>query len=147
MFDRENALGSDPIHLQPGQGETLPVRAHAFLNWTKILVLPGEVYRIEPVEHKRWVDWFICSGPERYHSHLTDCQRSKLRNPKAPFFALMVTVDDDDAGSVAVATPQQPYLDRFEPLRQGELTFFANDLEGWYWNNWGSLIVKVTRIQ
>ena len=120
------------------------VRAHELLNHTELLVSPGETYSIQP-QKGRWVDWFIPSGPAGYHTPWTDRFKSKLRNPRAPFFALMVTVGDDDAGSRVVATPEHPCLARFEPSKQGELTFFANDLRGWYWNNWGAIEVQVTR--
>jgi hypothetical protein len=82
------------------------VRAHEPLNHTELLVSPGETYSFQP-QKGRWVDWFIPSGPAGYHTPWTDRFKSKLRNPRAPFFALIVTVGDD--------LPPITFLDESDP--------------------------------
>jgi hypothetical protein len=139
-----STLGPPKSPLAVDDHRLFRVRAHEPLNRTELVVSPGEVYSIQP-RRGCWVDWFIPCGPAGYHTPWTDRFKSKLRNPHAPFFALMVTVGDDDSGSQAVVTPEHPHLARLEPSKQGKLTFFANDITGWYWNNWGAIEVQVTR--
>ena len=141
------ALDPQTAHLAVNESRTLRIRAHPYLNHAELFVFPGETYAIAPKKGQRWVDWFIRCGPEGYQWSWTDRFKSQLRNPNAQFFALMVTVADDDGASQPVTTHEHSTLDRFEPMQRGELTFFANDIKGWYWNNWGAIEVQVTRIR
>jgi subtilisin family serine protease len=139
------ALDPEMAHLAINESRTFRIRAHPYLNHTKLFVFPGETYAIAPKKGQRWVDFFISCGSKGYQWSWTDRFKTQLRNPHATFFALMVTVADDEGASQPVTTHEHPTLHHFEPMQRGELTFFANDLKGWYWNNWGAIEVQVTR--
>lgn len=60
------------------------------------------------------------------------------RVPAARWFALIGALDRD-AETLVVLGREHIYV----PPRDGELSFFANDVPGMYWNNWGTLVLAV----
>jgi hypothetical protein len=141
------ALRKDLVPLELNESKTFRVSSRAKWNSSGIDAGPGETYRItlDP-PGQRWVDFFIPSGASGYSSFLTNPFRSRLRNPRYPFFALLVAAGEDETQAVPAADPTQGFVD-FTPPQRGELLFFANDLHHAYWNNFGSMRVRVTRIR
>jgi len=116
------------------------VRAAAYWNDTGILLRPDMRYDL--VAEGRWIDLFICSGPEG-NPRPTWSQRQlgcRLRAPDALYFTLIGALDRDLATIFAIGARRVGW----SPPRAGQLTCFANDVPGFYWNNRGSVRLMVT---
>lgn len=141
---------SSPLHLDAGESLALEAGSKAKWNITPLQVQAGEVYRFEA--SGTWHDASIRSGPEGYQSpniwfRLVAWLR---RVPKANWFALVCMIDQDkstrfdfthgerfDRGHVTVEATMS---------KDGFLNCFANDLPFTYWNNSGSVRLKITRL-
>jgi hypothetical protein len=141
-FDIDTLHGSTELDLKPGQTRTVVVPAKA--NWagTGIVVKRGEVYRFESLPPDRWYDFYYPTSARGYSSlPFQSHWESKRRVPLAPWFALCGSVER--AGKAF-----QIHINRDEPLPgNGEVGLFANDVPSAYWNNSGSLHVRITRIR
>jgi hypothetical protein len=135
-------LGSPAASIKVGEQRTVCIHAHCVWNDAGIRVNKGEEYNF--TGEGQWWDWIFPSGvsgyqPPKWSIFQTLLQRLR-RVPTDPWFALSAQVLSEKGNSVAVAAS--------EPLRvatDGRLTLFANDVRGFYWNNWGSVCVTVRR--
>jgi hypothetical protein len=117
---------------------TAIIEARRIWNRTGIQLESGKTYTF----HARgaWIDWYIRHGPEgdpsaNFYMRLFERFRRR-KNEK--WFALIGAVDQNIATAFLIgagATIQMKY--------SGELTCFANDVRGFYWNNCGSVVVQV----
>jgi hypothetical protein len=138
-----NALGGKT--LKPSQSAEVRVRAHSYWNDSEITVAPGQRYRIEVLDpSRRWIDFFIRSGAASYTSWLTSWDSRNLRNGNVPFFAAMATTGDETTAQPVVAAGRTS-LD-LAVQTHGRIRLYANDVPGFYWNNFGSLMMKITRL-
>ena len=91
----------------------------------------------------------VCrAGPKGYPSPnaVMRLWEGGRRVPAAAWFALVCSVDADEKLQQPVLTGVFPDSDPpITFLRGGELTCFANDVEGFYWNNWGTITMAVQR--
>jgi len=88
-----------------------------------------------------WYDAWIRTGPDGYQSGncLQRWSERLRRAPSEDWFVLMGAIDCDPStifriGTCAVVTPP----------RDGQLTCFANDVPGMYWNNRGAVHLIVS---
>lgn len=116
------------------------IRAAAYWNDTGIMLRPESCYDFIAEGH--WIDLIIRSGPEGNPNpvwtqrQLAGC----LRAPDALYFTLMGALDRDPATIFAIGARRVGW----SPPRAGQLTCFANDVPGFYWNNRGSVRLTVT---
>jgi hypothetical protein len=116
------------------------VRACAHWAATGIHVEAGSCYRLSA--RGTWWDFYVRTGPAGYRGRVFEWLglTKRLRCPEARPFALIGAIDADPATQFVIgnglSTP-------WSPPRSGELTCYANDLAGWYWNNWGSIELQV----
>jgi len=133
---------STELHLNPGQSRTVVVPAKANWTGTGVVVKRGEVYRFESLPPDRWYDFYYPTSARGYSSlPFQSHWESKRRVPLAPWFSL--------CGSIGRAGKAfQIHINEDEPLPgNGEVGLFTNDVPSAYWNNWGSLHVRITRIR
>lgn len=111
-------------------------------NETGIVVQAGATYAL--AAEGRWTDFFIASGPEG-NATPTWPQRlleSRLRMVGARYFALIGAIDSDPATLFLIGCGVACWT----APRTGQLTCFANDVPGFYWNNRGSIALTVLRL-
>ena len=117
------------------------VAARALWNRTGIQLLEGEKYLLEA--DGKWVDWFIPHGPEGdpsdsfYMRVFESYRRIKHEN----WFTLIGALNSDISTAFRIGAKCT-----YRAVSSGELTCFANDVEGFYWNNRGEVVIKVARI-
>lgn len=126
--------------LNKGEEVTLTVYARERYSLQRIAVKRSEAYMIRCDEDQRWYDLIIPSSPNGY------------RNPLAAWFGLRVygekchclcgAWNESDKRTFATSTDTALVV---QPMEEGTLSFFANDVLGYEWNNWGSIQVKVMR--
>jgi hypothetical protein len=117
---------------------TAIVKARKLWNKTGIRVTAGVTYCFKA--EGCWVDFYILHGPAgdpspnfymRWFEHL---RRMNDQN----WFTLIGAIDEEMATAFPIGKGGQ-----FVMTRSGELTCFANDVKGFYWNNWGHVTLTV----
>lgn len=139
-------------------------------NRSGITVVKGQEYKFQIVESgEEWLDGTIKSTPEngwddRFYNNLVGSLASPLkRSNEANWYALIGTIDKNDRGSFSVfAKAMNSSEDKsqrvsneslsrewgpIEMTETGQLYFYANDMKGRYFNNKGSLRLKISRIR
>jgi hypothetical protein len=115
------------------------IRAHLFWNRTGILLQANHTYTI--TASGRWVDFFIPHGPDGDPSPFAYMRsfESKRRLPTHNWFVLSGAIDCDPATAFPIGSHC-----KYTPTQSGELTCFANDVPGFYWNNWWHVTLTLT---
>lgn len=143
---RPSQVVASNVRLLPGDSAIIPVVARIPQNHTKIEVVQGASYSFLVPEGERWTDWLIKVGPLGYaHGPLVFIQESfRFRKPLPDqnWFALTGSVSGSDDHLFLIGGRLKPI-----PMQaSGELILFANDAKGFYWNNFGTIHVVVTRV-
>lgn len=132
-----------PKKLALGAATFVVVPARSQWTSTGVYARPGEKYRFQSLPPDRWYD-LIKPSTSRGYPSLSSIQRSAekcRRVPSAPWFALCASVEPTGTPFVVCGKSEVPI-----PAR-GEIGLFANDAPGAYWNNFGRLKVRITRLQ
>jgi hypothetical protein len=105
-----------------------------------LYVKSGEEYEFfcDPDQH--WKDWFVTANPDGYFNPLALLMG--LRAITAKCFCLCGAFDRDDSTSFPIGSKN---IVRMQKM--GLLSFFANDVKGFYGNNSGSIKLNITRLQ
>ncbi len=117
-----------------GESRTVEICSRPLWNQTDIQLIPGSY---EMKARGTWVDFYIPCGPNGYRKIFP----GTLRFPNASIFALIGAIGMDEANRFVIGE----HL-RIDISGIGELCCYANDLLGWYWNNWGKLTLTVSRL-
>lgn len=140
---REAILASPGGSPDVNETKTIRVRAHCFWNDSGLDVRKGERYSV--TASGSWWDLNFRSGAAGYSapswSVFQNLLQGHRRMPGDKWFALggqVLTVDRTTA-------PIEVGENIFVPS-DGRLTFFANDVPGFYWNNWGALTLQIRRV-
>lgn len=122
-----------------GESVTVEICARRFWNKTGIQLMAGQTYLLTARGH--WVDFFIQHEPSGDPSNgwYLRLFESKRRLPRENWFVLAGALDSDPATAFRIGSRCE-----YTPAQTGELTCFANDLPGFYWNNWGHVTLVVT---
>lgn len=127
---------SDGRSLRVGESSSMTVNSASYWNDSVVRVKKGERYLLEA--SGKWTDWFITTTADGYsnwfYEHLT-------RNPKAPMFSLVGSVAKKPGSDFFVGVKKEMAM-----TLDGQLSFYANDITHFYWNNKGSLQLKITRL-
>lgn len=117
------------------------IKARKLWNRTGIEVVAGQTYSLSA--HGIWVDCYIQHGPEGDPSPNTYMRLfERLRRVSDQnWFTLIGAVNENIGTAFAIGK------NRTLPMNySGELTCFANDVRGFYWNNLGSVLLDVTPV-
>jgi len=117
------------------------IRARARWNQTSIMLTAGETYEL--VASGCWTDLVIPHGPggdpsNSWYMRLFERWR---RVPTADWFSLIGTINTDMETAFVIGGRCL-----HSPRRTGQLMCFANDVPGFYWNNFGEIHLRVTRV-
>jgi hypothetical protein len=128
------------IQLKMGESVVAKIDARPPNNATGIRLEIGSRYEL--VASGIWFDAGHGSGPEGYEegTFLQNLFTWLRRAPNQNWFALIGSVD----------AKEKPFLIGrhliYECCQEGELICFANDVPGFYWNNTGSINLRICRI-
>ncbi len=125
--------------LQVGEHRTLIINARDVYSSEQIAVEKDEKFELVCAGKQRWKDWFISSGPDGYFNFFAGLWGLRVKPVKC--FCLCGAYNKQDRGAFPVGsycalTTAQP----------GNLSFFANDSKGFYFNNKGKVKLEVKRI-
>ena len=137
--------------LAVGDVASLDAYAREPWNWTSIFVARGEMYRFKANPAREWRDASISCSAAGYSRFWLAPFASFRRVPSARWFELCGAVGD--AGNPSISgVPANETLFRIGPgctwksNADGYLYLFANDVNGFYFNNRGSVQVTVERL-
>ena len=114
---------------------TINVKSADYWTDSSVTVQKGDKYRFEATG--KWTDWFITTTADGYKNFIYELF---ARNPKAPMFSLN--------GAVGRSKPYF-FIGTNKVITMpasGKLSFFANDINHTYWNNKGSISLKITKV-
>jgi len=141
--------------MRVSESVTLSVLSAEKLNWTGIWMDPSAHYQVKVPSGQTWVDdeiqcdesgWEIDDQAFRWiKKKFIESKEDNRRVPQANWFELCGTITADRSGHFVIGKRFQ--RNSFRPTREGEFYLFANDLEGKYDNNSGSLQVTVKRLK
>lgn len=131
------------MKLSVGEERKIKVPAAELYSPESIEVLAGQEYEFTCKGSQVWIDFFIPTHPKGYNNRLANVGKKELRLKTAKCFCLCGVYNKKDATAFAIATQAKQIV----PAGcDGELSFFANDVLGFYWQNWLSVEVVIKRI-
>ncbi|WP_446809010.1 hypothetical protein ACH50O_17380 [Methylomonas sp. 2BW1-5-20] len=123
-----------------GEQNTFPVYARQFWNDSGIDLVKDASYLFNA--QGTWLDLIIPCGPDGYTSLLYQKDlENLLRLPNKNWFMLCGALDQGEHSLFGIGSS---YL--YKANNNGRLFCFANDMPGWYWNNFMSIQVSIKRV-
>lgn len=123
-----------------GEQNTFPVYARQFWNDSGIDLVKDARYLFNA--QGNWLDLITPCGPDGYPGLFYQKKlENLLRIPNRKWFLLCGAVDQDSNTAFEIGSS---YL--YKSDKKGRLFCFANDMPGWYWNNFGNIQVKIKRV-
>lgn len=128
------------MKLQIGEASVVKICSRKWWNSTQVEISEGEEYEFT-VEGK-WTDFGITKDANGYtcaYLQLFDrCKRAKQDR----WFALIGSLDKNEDKYYLIGKKSCiPFNE------SGILYCFANDVKGFYWNNWGHVTLQLKRIK
>ena len=126
--------------------QTAIIRARETWNHTGIELAAGHSYQMLALG--KWTDFFIkrdangFTSDEAILAKVLRKHERRRRMPRENWFALIGAIDRDETTAFKIGTALT-----FDATATGELTCFANDEPGFYFNNWGSIELTVTLVK
>ncbi len=128
------------IHtLQPGESIQISVYAHDKYSRHVISVESGQEYKVSYMKG-RWIDLMIPATAAGYKNPLANLFGQRLKGVNC--FCLCGAYNNSDAGTFAIGSEHT-----FTAQDSGSLSFFANDVPGYDWNNWGYIDIIIKRLK
>lgn len=127
--------------LSPGETRSLIIWASDYYSRNKLVIEPGQTYHFAVSPADWWVDMVVVTNAKGYNNHLIDWRKLRIRVPGAKCFALCAAMNENDATAFVVGTETRTTFPE-----NGILSFFANDVKGYYGNNWGKITLEVLRL-
>ena len=136
---------ADISDLDIGDSAVFQVQARICANPTFLRVTKGTQYQFFVPPGQRWTDLFIGTDANGYANSPISCIQDLFRGlkplPEKNWFALAGAIDRPRNAPFLIGNDRNPIVMKAD----GQLILFANDAAGFYWNNFGSLLVAITR--
>ena len=126
------------LRLGVGASKSFIVSSELRWNETEVGIESGEIYSFSATG--TWTDLDSVTDADGYSSAALDPFNALKRDTSALWFELIASIDTTTLYSVG-STNTITFNET------GMLTFFANDAEGFYGNNMGSITTTIMRIQ
>lgn len=128
--------------MEVGQTASATIQARAPWNDTRIDLVQGGIYQL--TAEGKWWDLFIQADADGYPTKLwpQGHYESRRRVPTALWFCLVGVIASVEGRAFAIGRHAQ-----IEAETQGRLFCCANDVPGYYFNNFGKLQLLVQRVR
>lgn len=129
------------MRLVLNESVTFRISARTKYSLDQLQVIGGETYtfQVDP-KNSCWWDMIIPSFGEGWDMFLSP--RKGRRLPSKPLLYLCACMDREDSQAFGIGK----YLEEWKVSKDGVLSFFANDYPTMYFNNWGTISLKITRV-
>lgn len=143
----EEVQTAEVTELKVGEYKNVSVCACRPWNESGIQVAEGQQYSFKAEIISDWIDGKVLSDPFEgwlggFYKTVGFLSGYLKRSDKTSWYALVGSVGMDDANTFAVIKSEDG---RVPMNKSGKLYFFANDMEGRYFNNKGKIILQVIR--
>lgn len=128
----------NPNRLAVDESKTFEVFAAERWNFTMLEVEAGETYRLTSAG--TWIDLNIETDANGFSDEILDAFSHLKRNTDAKWFELIASIDT--TSQHIVGGEREVTFNE-----SGTLSLFANDAEGFYGNNSGSINTTITRLE
>ena len=118
---------------------TIDVKARDFYSHFSFDVKQGHVYEFNHDSHTQWCDWYKWCGADGYDFPLASWIGMRVKNAKC--FSLCGSYNQERDKTFLIGSSNKILIDQ-----NAHLYLFANDVKGFYWNNFGYIRVHVTRV-
>ncbi len=126
------------MKLNLNQSESLTIYANRKWNQTGIEIQNGEAYKF--VAEGTWRDLLTKCDANGYSNAYMRLYNKWKRSEENKWFALM--------GSINQTTDFLIVIENEKAFNQGgEFFCYANDVNGFYWNNFGEISLTITRVR
>jgi hypothetical protein len=125
------------MRLAKNNFKEIQVCSRQFWNDTAIEIMAGEQYQFDVTG--TWKDLTVKTDADGYSNLYMSLFNKLKRSKENKWFALMGSLDQ--SGYFLIGKTNEVSFNQ-----TGKLYCFANDVRGFYWNNSGSVTLKVTRI-
>lgn len=123
-----------------GEKREVTIRAREPWNDTQVDLVSGGVYRFSAPGH--WIDLVIWTDADGYDSVLVQhTMESRRRMANNKWFALVGTIGMNDETAFVIGKENT-----WSSPESGRLFAYANDVPGYYFNNFGHLTMTVERL-
>jgi hypothetical protein len=131
-----------PTTMRIGQTAYVTVCADKLWNDSGIDVVSGQAFTFIVPGGEEWIDWKRPCGADGYaSSYFLRPWEIFRRVPKAKWFELIGTIGRSTRHPIVIGSKLLDFL----PAYPGRLYLFANDVPWMYWNNKGTIAVRITR--
>lgn len=122
--------------------ESIPIEIIAKCKWnpTEIEISAQEEYKFEA--SGSWSDLMVKTDADGYTNGYMRLFNNLKRAKQYPWFALVGVLNQSNNEYFLIGKNNKIAFEQ-----SGKLYCFANDVNGFYWNNFGSISLKVTRIK
>lgn len=128
------------MKLQINETIEVKIRARCKWNFTQVEISEGEEYEFTAMG--KWTDFTITKDADGYTNSHMQLFDNKKRAKEYLWFALIGSLDkNEDKYYFIGKNIKIPFNDN------GILYCFANDIKGFYWNNFGYITLQVKRIK
>ena len=128
------------MHLQPSQYKEIEIMARHKWNPTNIEILAGEEYRFDVTGTRR--DIIIKTSADGFSNFFMDLYASRKRSKENKWFALMGSLEQNENKLFLIGKENTIEFDE-----SGTFYCLAKDDKHFYWNNFGSVKMKIKRIK
>ena len=120
--------------------DTISIQIYSsnFWNDTDIDIQTGDEYKFEATGF--WKDLFLTIDADGYSNLYVSLFNKFKRSKNNQWFALMGSLNH--TGDFLIGKDNQIVFNV-----EGKLSCYANDVKGFYWNNSGQVLLRVTRLK
>ena len=126
------------MKLNINESKTISICSKIFWNETDIEIQNGEEYKF--VAEGQWKDLLMKCDADGYTSLYMSLYNRWKRSKENNWFALMGNIHQTN--DFLIGKTNQYIFNE-----SGKLFCYANDVKGFYWNNFGGISLTVTRIK
>lgn len=117
---------------------TVTIKSKLVWNETEIEIHNGEVYEFQA--NGEWKDLFKKCDADGYNNSYMSLYNSFKRSKENNWFALIGSINQNN--DFLIGKKKQVTFSE-----NGNFSCYANDVKGFYWNNFGELSLTITRIK
>lgn len=128
------------MKLQINETIEVAIRARCKWNSTQVEISEGEEY--EFIAKGKWTDFTITKDADGYTNSYMQLFDTKKRSKQHLWFALIGSLDKNEEKYYLIGK------NSIIPFKEAGIFYcFANDVNGFYWNNFGYITLNVKRIK
>lgn len=126
------------MRLEIDHSITISICSRKYWNETDIQIFNGDEYKFETTGF--WKDLLKKCDADGYTNLYMNLYNKWKRSGNNNWFALIGSINQTD--DFLIGTNTQKAFDK-----DGKLFCYANDVTGFYWNNFGQVSLKITRLK